>query len=55
MHMNFHLAFEKEKVPVDKRETVFRYGGCLGSLTFDRVVVTLFSAGWVWYSAGCPL
>ena len=29
MHMNFHLAFEKEKVPVDKRETIFRYGGCL--------------------------
>lgn len=26
MHMNFHLAFEKEGVPEDKRETVFRYG-----------------------------
>ncbi len=26
MHMNFHLAFEKEGVPQDKRETIFRYG-----------------------------
>ena len=26
MHMNFHLAFEKEGVPEDQRETVFRYG-----------------------------
>lgn len=26
MHMNFHLAFEKEGVPEDKRETIFRYG-----------------------------
>lgn len=26
MHMNFHLAFDKEGVPEDKRETVFRYG-----------------------------
>ncbi|CAM9154211.1 unnamed protein product, partial [Hapterophycus canaliculatus] len=25
MHMNFYLAFEKEAVPQDKRETVFRY------------------------------
>lgn len=26
MHMNFLLAFDKEEVPQDKRETVFRYG-----------------------------
>lgn len=26
MHMNFYLAFEKEAVPKDKRETIFRYG-----------------------------
>lgn len=26
MHMNFYLAFEKEGVLEDQRETIFRYG-----------------------------
>ena len=26
MHMNFHLAFEKLGVPIENRETIFRYG-----------------------------
>lgn len=38
MHMNFHLAFEKEGVPEDMRETIFRYGK--GERKMDDVVRT---------------